>query len=102
VWFDEKNKLHRVSNPFFFQKKGIEFAAGLSWHPDGERLLISYGTADKEAWISTIDAGQVRDVLVEVENLPSSAPGTFAPGILRLDEGTRLRDNAEIDALGCH
>ena len=43
VWFDAADATRRVSRPFFFNKKGIEFAAGLAWHPDGKRLLISYG-----------------------------------------------------------
>ena len=56
VWFDKAGALRGVSRPFFFQKKGIEFAAGIAWHPDGKRLLISYGVAHSEAWIATVDA----------------------------------------------
>ena len=71
VWFDETNMLRRVSRPFFFHKKGVEFAAGLAWHTDGERLLISYGVADREAWIATASAGEVRSALEEAEHLLS-------------------------------
>jgi FkbM family methyltransferase len=60
-----------LSRPFFFHKKGLEFAAGLAWHPDGRRLLISYSVADSEAWIATIDAAEVRGVLDDAEHLPS-------------------------------
>jgi hypothetical protein len=63
VWFDAADALRRVSRPFFFRKKGIEFAAGLAWHPDGKRLLISYGVDDGEAWIATIAASEVLSVL---------------------------------------
>ncbi len=45
VWFDDANALRGVSRPFFFNKKGVEFVAGLAWHPDGERLLVSYSVA---------------------------------------------------------
>jgi tetratricopeptide (TPR) repeat protein len=68
VWLDEAGVLRWVSRPFFFQEHGIEFAAGLAWHPDGKRLLVSYGVADAEAWIATIDAGEVRRLR---ERLPS-------------------------------
>lgn len=34
VWFDTANTLRRVSLPFFFHTNGIEYAAGLAWHPD--------------------------------------------------------------------
>jgi FkbM family methyltransferase len=64
-------KLRSVSRPFVFHRKGIEFAAGLAWHPDGKRLLISYGIADREAWVATVDAVDVRNVLDGVDRLPS-------------------------------
>jgi hypothetical protein len=35
VWLDAAGVLRRVSRPFFFHRQGIEFAAGLAWHPDG-------------------------------------------------------------------
>src|SRR5439155_21510875 len=34
VWFDRANVLRGVSQAFYFNRKGIEFAAGLAWHPD--------------------------------------------------------------------
>jgi glycosyltransferase involved in cell wall biosynthesis len=76
VWFDETSTLRRVSRPFFFHKKGVEFAGGLAWHPDGKRLLVSYSVADSEAWIATVDAAEVRRVLENAERLPSGVPGT--------------------------
>ncbi len=76
VWFDETSKLRGVSRPFFLQKKGVEFAAGLAWHPDENRLLVSYGVGDAEAWIATVEVEDVRRVLEDVERLPSGAPTT--------------------------
>ena len=75
VWFDEVNALRRVSRAFFFHHKdGVEFAAGLAWHPDGRRLLVSYGVDDKEAWIATVDAEEVRNLLEKVDRLPFGLP----------------------------
>jgi glycosyltransferase involved in cell wall biosynthesis len=75
VWFDETNVLRRVSRAFFFhQKDGVEFAAGLACHPDGKRLVVSYGVGDKEAWIATVDAEEVRNLLENVERLPFGLP----------------------------
>jgi hypothetical protein len=76
VWFDGAKRLCRVSRSFYFQKKGVEFAAGLAWHPDGKRLLVSYSVADSEAWIATVDAGEVRALLDDVHYLPSGALST--------------------------
>lgn len=71
VWFDQANTLQKVSRPFFFDKKGVEFAAGLAWHPDKERLLISYSVTDSESWIATVDEAEVRSLLEDADDLPS-------------------------------
>jgi FkbM family methyltransferase len=31
----------------------------MCWHPDGQRLVISYGVLDREAWVATVDANAV-------------------------------------------
>jgi hypothetical protein len=69
VWFDQASVLRGVSPPFYFGKKGIERAAGLTPHPDGRHLLISYGIGDGEAWLATVDAGDVRKLLEDAEHL---------------------------------
>ena len=43
---------------FYYGYSGLAFAAGLAWHPDGKRLLLSYGVGDKEAWIAAVDASR--------------------------------------------
>jgi hypothetical protein len=73
VWFDAAGALKRVSRQFFFHKKGIEFAAGLAWHPNGKQLLISYGVDDGEAWIATIDAFDVQSIMEKVDGLKCGA-----------------------------
>ena len=74
VWLDQARVLRRVSRAFYFHQKAIEFAAGLAWHPDGKRLLVSFSVQDRESWIATVDADEVRSVLLDVERLPSGAP----------------------------
>jgi hypothetical protein len=68
VWFDAMNVLRSITRQFFFQANGIEYAAGLTWHPDGKRLLISYGVGDSAAWIATVDALEVRQALTDPHN----------------------------------
>ena len=75
VWFDETNELRSLSRPFFFEHRGIEFAAGLCWHPDGARLVISYGVNDRSSQIATVDADHVRATLCYANDLPT---GTVA------------------------
>jgi hypothetical protein len=60
VWFDAGLHLKKASRRFYFQTNNqIEFAAGLCWHPDERRLLISYGIKDREPWLGSVDAIQV-------------------------------------------
>ena len=63
VEFDFGFKVKYLSRPFVFNDKLIEFCAGLCWHPDGKRLVISYGWQDKEARIATVDDHEVRRLL---------------------------------------
>jgi hypothetical protein len=65
VFFDATLEKCKISHPFVFNDKVIEFAAGMCWHPDGKRLIISYGFEDKEARIATIDAADVHKVVFE-------------------------------------
>src|SRR5207237_1371179 len=67
VWFDAENVLRRVSRPFYFCRKGIEFAAGVTWHPDGKRLLVSYGVGDGESWLATVNPDDVQRILDDAE-----------------------------------
>lgn len=73
VWFDAAGTVRKFSRPFFFHNRGIEIAAGLAWHPDQERLLISYGVAEREAWIATVSASEVRGVLEDAVRPPRDA-----------------------------
>ena len=74
VSFDSTGGLRRVSRPFYFIKKGIEFAAGLARAPKGNGLLLSFGVQDGEAWIATVDADEVRCLLEDAAKLSSGAP----------------------------
>lgn len=65
VWFDAALALRGVSHRFIFHQQGIEFAAGMAWHPDNTRLLISYGAGDREAWLATVEANDVRRILLD-------------------------------------
>jgi tetratricopeptide (TPR) repeat protein/predicted GH43/DUF377 family glycosyl hydrolase len=66
VWFDADLNLRRVSIPFVFNKPRFEFCAGLAWAKDGEKLIVSYGVDDREAWLGTFDAAELSNFLVDV------------------------------------
>lgn len=47
VWFDEDFNTIRVSKPFYFERKGIEFNPGMALHDDG--IVLSYSVLDNNA-----------------------------------------------------
>jgi glycosyltransferase involved in cell wall biosynthesis len=63
VWFDRAMRLRRVSRPYVWRNKGVEYAVGLAWHPDGERIVVSLGIDDAEAWIGAVAASDIRAAL---------------------------------------
>jgi glycosyltransferase involved in cell wall biosynthesis len=63
AYFSKDHTLVSMSLPFTFAAQRVEFAAGLAWHPDGERLVISYGVADQQSFIATVVAAEVGPML---------------------------------------
>jgi glycosyltransferase involved in cell wall biosynthesis len=63
VWYDDKFTRCVFSLPFYFNEKGIEFAAGMCWAPNGIHLVISYGYKDEDARIATVDRAEVEKFL---------------------------------------
>ena len=65
VWFDDTFTIRRWSPLFFFmEKQSIEFAAGLAIF--NERVVVSFGVRDAEAWLVSLDGGVVCDLLAPV------------------------------------
>jgi len=72
VWFDGELELRKISRRFYFGDGEGEFVCGMCEHPDGERLVVSYGVLDREAWLATVDVEEVRLSLRDV--VPPAPP----------------------------
>jgi hypothetical protein len=59
VIFEEDGRLARISPPFVFFDRQIEFAAGLAYFPAKRQLLASFGVRDAEAWLAWMDLDEV-------------------------------------------
>jgi glycosyltransferase involved in cell wall biosynthesis len=59
VWYDQDGAVQRISLPFVFYDRQIEFCAGMAYHPNGVDLVLSFGVRDYEAHIATVDAVEV-------------------------------------------
>jgi glycosyltransferase involved in cell wall biosynthesis len=65
VYFSPSFMIKNWSRRFYLQRRGIEFVAGLCWHPNREDLVLSWGAnRDSEAWVATISADDVDALLM--------------------------------------
>lgn len=67
IWLDPGNTPSRLSRRFYFRHVGVEFVAGMAWHPDGRRLVISFSVDDREPFLAIVDANDVRALLLDVD-----------------------------------
>lgn len=59
VRMNERFEVVAMSRPFYFLKRGIEFCAGLV--QDRDRLVVSFGVDDREAWLGFFSLSEVLD-----------------------------------------
>lgn len=64
AWHDKDACLQKLSVPFVFYGRQIEFCAGLAEHPDHNNLIISFGVRDEEAHLATVNIEEVAAMLV--------------------------------------
>ena len=62
VWFDKDLRIQKLSRSWDFGH-GHEYVCGMCEHPDGDRLVISYGVFDREAWLATMPKDEARAML---------------------------------------
>jgi glycosyltransferase involved in cell wall biosynthesis len=63
AWFNIDGELRRLSLPFVFEERQIEFCAGLAYHPNGDDIIISYGVRDAEARLATVKIEEVAQMI---------------------------------------
>ena len=63
VTVDDQWRIDRVSRPFFFRQRGIEFAGGMCLTHDGSDVLVTFGVEDREAWLCRIPLDRVLGLL---------------------------------------
>jgi glycosyltransferase involved in cell wall biosynthesis len=63
AWFNIDGELRRLSLPFVFEDRQIEFCAGLARHPNGSDFIISYGVRDAEAKLATVNEEEVAQMI---------------------------------------
>lgn len=67
VYFDRDFNITKLSKPFIYLHKGIEYCCGMTVDHSGELLIMSVGMEDREAYLCSVDLNTVRGML---EQLP--------------------------------
>lgn len=63
IEYDTDFTVKRISLPWCFHDRVIEFCAGMCWNFDEETLVLSYGFKDNEARLATVSAADVERAL---------------------------------------
>jgi hypothetical protein len=66
AYYDREWNLRKISRRFEFNNGETEFPCGMCWHPDSDKLVITYGVLDREAWIATVKTDEVGAMLYNV------------------------------------
>lgn len=67
VFFDQDFNITKISKPFIFLHKGIEYCCGITFDHSGRNLVMTVGIEDREAYLCSVDLITVRSML---EQLP--------------------------------
>ena len=75
IFTDQRNYLHRfvyldkdlhitkVSKPFMFFHKGIEYCCGMTTDHSGKKCILSVGLEDHQAFLALVDLDHIRTLL---------------------------------------
>ena len=91
VWLDAGNAIRRLSRRFYFCQPGIEFAAGLAWHPDGQHVAVSVSLDDFDLLVAALDADELRTVLLEIDLHRRASRGAIDAAACSLEKIKAMR-----------
>lgn len=63
VYFDSQFRIVKVSKPFMFLHKGIEYCCGMSLDHNHTNLIMTIGLEDREAYFGIVDVNTIRSLL---------------------------------------
>jgi len=69
IEFDDQFKINRISNPFYFDHKGIEFCRSICITLDQKQIIMATGIEDREAYFYIIDIISVWNSLRPIPSL---------------------------------
>ena len=76
VLLDDEWRLRRVSRPFYFFQRGIEYVCGLCLSHDGNEVLLGVSMQEREAWLCRLPLERVLASLRPVDEIAAQAGAT--------------------------
>lgn len=67
VYLDSDLNITKVSKPFTFLHKGIEYCCGMTMDGDQKQCILSVGIDDKEARLLFVDCSHIQNILEEIK-----------------------------------
>jgi hypothetical protein len=95
IWFDGDDIFRRLSRRFYLHRLGYEFVGGMAWHPDGERLVISFSVNDADQFLGVINADDVRAILLDIAQHERASQEAVAAGRAALEKLALFEGAAE-------
>lgn len=69
ILYDIDYNIEKISKPFYFDNKGVEFCRGLSLNHENNKIIITIGIDDKISRIYFIKNEYVLNMLININNL---------------------------------
>jgi len=63
AFLDRDFIITKVSKPFIYMHKGIEYCCGMTLDHSEKNLIMTIGIEDREAYLSIVDVDTVRSLL---------------------------------------
>src|SRR5262249_45629046 len=89
VWLDSRNHLKLLSRRFYLRLPGYELVAGLAWHPDGQRLVLSFSQNDCDLFLAVFDADEIRGILLDASDHERASNDAIAQSLNTLRDLAR-------------
>jgi hypothetical protein len=70
LWYSQepqkKIKPRKMSPPFYFVHKGIEFSCGMTMSFDGKTIIVGLGIEDGDSYVLPVSVERVRSMLIDM------------------------------------
>lgn len=67
IYMDKKFEIKKMSKPFYFKNTGLEFCCGLTLNHEDNKVIVSIGLWDREAYLCIFDKIYINSLLEDLD-----------------------------------